>query len=361
MSRAFIRRFTIACPFLFTLAACDEDALAIGDDGDEIEFRTCPPACTGGDWGNTSYAGEWSLANINTGFGVPAANSLDGDASTATLTSAQGWFQNGYHTAGLVDVTADGELRLHYQVCFGNGCVLFPQTGAQVVGSKLYFQLGDGMETDTYWVRVHAYETRTIHNKTAHVYTLTTNAPNGTPQLPDESRPLCYANSAGENSARSVFLPGVQLDAELLTIDAATNGAIIACETGADGKIVLGFGYHPTDLATSNRYTGALKMTTGDICGTGHAYTSPGRLINIQDSLGINSWSSGSLTVREGDYDHTGMICRGTAFRGQDGVQLNQMLLQAPCLQEMPFCGSTLTSPGVKTATFGVKVEGGIM
>jgi len=360
MLYSFIRRFIVACPFVFALVACDDDALSETDDSGEIRFRTCPPACTGGDWGNTSYAGEWSLANINTGFGVPATNWLDGDESSATLISAQAMFQGVYRNAGLVDVTADGELRLHFQVCFGSFCTLIPQGGAQVVGAQLNFVLGDGTTSDEYWVRVHSYEATTIHNKPGHAYVLTTNAPNFTPPFPDESRPLCYPTGPSGYSPRSVFLPGMQLDPNVLTIGGATNGAIIACETGADGKMVLGFGYHQTDLATSNRYTGALKMTTGDICGTGYAFTSPGRLISIKDSMGINSWSN-TLTVREGDYDHTGMICRGQAFRGVDGVQLSTMLLQAPCLQEMPFCGSTLTPPGPKTATFGVKVEGGVM
>jgi hypothetical protein len=52
------------------------------------------------------------------------------------------------------------------------------------------------------------------------------------------------------------------------------------------------------------------------------------------------------------------MVCRGQYFRGPNGVPLGQMLLPAPCLQEMPFCDATLTPPGVKSATFGVKVEG---
>ncbi|MCY1060285.1 ADYC domain-containing protein [Nannocystis sp. SCPEA4] len=355
-----IRRFTVVCPFVFALVACDDDALPVADDGGELEFRTCPPSCTGGDWGNTSYAGEWSLANINTAFGVPATNWLDGDESSATLLGAQGMFQGVYSNASLVDVTADGELRLHFQVCSGTGCTLVPQGGTQVVGAKLHFLMGDCGTSDEYWVQVESYEATTINGKPGHAYVLTTNAPNASQPFPNEPLALCYGTSPSPYSPRSVFLPGVHLDPTSLTIDAATDGAIIACETGAAGKIVLGYGYHPTDLATPNRYTGALKMTTGDICGLGHSYTSPGRLISINDSLGINTWSS-TLTVREGDYDHTGMICRGQAFRGPEGVQLADMVLQAPCLQEMPLCDSTLTQPGPSTSTFGVKVEGGVM
>src|SRR5690606_36302724 len=101
----------------------------------------------------------------------------------------------------------------------------------------------------------------------------------------------------------------------------------------------------------------ALKMTTGDICGTGYAYTTPGRWITIEDSLGVNDWTDPTLP-REGDYDHTGMICRGQNFRGSSSVSLGSMLLQAPCLQEMPFCqGDELSATTPDSAVFSVRVE----
>src|SRR5690606_33938613 len=128
------------------------------------------------------------------------------------------------------------------------------------------------------------------NGKQWHYYRLTTNAPNQTEVVGDNERYLCY-NNPYEATPYAVLLPGVQLDAEQLAFSEVSGGAVIACFTGADGKMVAGYGYHQTTLATAKRYTAALKMTTGDICGTGYAYTTPGRWITIEDSLGVNDWT----------------------------------------------------------------------
>lgn len=362
MTQLPLRLLFALCAASTLAVACDDaavagDEVAAADDaafgeGDDVDFRTCPvPPCPGGTDGNTSYAGEWALANFNTVPGVHATNwDQDGDTHTVALINAV-IAHAGKLRSATVGVTSDGELRAVYKCDVVQECDYMLLTGAQVVGLRMNFgfYVANVLQAQ-YYVRIQDYASDVIHGKTRHIYTPFSNAPKGT-EIRDYA--LCNSNAEG-NSEKAVFIPGMELHPNQLEIAGRTNGAIIACETGADGKLVLKYDYHQSDFGIARRWTAGLKMTTGDICGTGESFTTPGRLIDIEDSLGLRDWSS--FTAREGDYDHTGMVCRGDYFRGPLGQDLD--LVGADCLDSIPFCGSTLTTPAAGAVTFGVKVQG---
>lgn len=104
------------------------------------------------------------------------------------------------------------------------------------------------------------------------------------------------------------------------------NSFTFACEGAALAKCVR-FGYAPwrsvNGVSLEDHHQACTRMVRADFCGNGTSYTANGNLINLYDSLGIQSDTEASW-VPEAEWTTEGSSCFGSQTRATTPIQCGE-------------------------------------
>ena len=121
----------------------------------------------------------------------------------------------------------------------------------------------------------------------------------------------------GMNAFHSVVFENDEIDATrkiVVGLRPEPNWIDIGCAGHAVAKMLLtgntsagdaAFGFH----STFNDKTAALKMITGDVCGTGHVFTVAGQPLQWIDAASFNKYMPGFAGKKEALWTHKGATC----------------------------------------------------
>jgi len=117
----------------------------------------------------------------------------------------------------------------------------------------------------------------------------------------------------------------------------------VGCQGSAVAKCVNA-GYKPwataSGVSLDSYHQACVRMIRADYCGNGSSYTSPNRLINIRDNLGIQIDGEGWFL--EAKWTPAGARCASATNRNLVGGVLCSPVGTLSCLLESPFAGGTL-------------------
>lgn len=116
-----------------------------------------------------------------------------------------------------------------------------------------------------------------------------------------------------------------------------TTSFTFACEGAALAKCVH-FGYKPwssvNGVSLEEHHQACTRMVRADYCGNGTSYTANGNLINIYDSLGVQSDTE--LWVPEAEWTSDGASCFGSQTRATTPIQCGEKLVTTCAMSFSP-------------------------